>query len=156
MLLSDIQRVFFLSLALLAGQIFYCRRKLIILWRDVPRFKTSGNIMVGWVQDKILGERKAPLPVLGTGRATNGSPRCPQRGEPRILSCTLVGWPHEDDFGGRFYKIRPLLLAHGFDQHAVTSSAFVLFAGTRESAEALRAKIADIDAAFTVNWEPEE
>ena len=70
----------------------------------------------------------------------------------------MVSWPYGDafDFSARFPKVLPLLFTHGFDSRAVTSSSFVVFAGTRESAEALTAKIADIDSGFTVEWQPEK
>lgn len=70
----------------------------------------------------------------------------------------MVSWPYDDAFvfSERFPKIRPLLAAHGFNSRAVTSSSFVLFAGTWESAEALAAKIAEIDSGFRVEWQPEK
>ena len=70
----------------------------------------------------------------------------------------MVSWPYRDDFdfAGRFPRIRPLLFAHGFDAHAVTSSSFVMFSGTRDSADALKLKIEEIDPTFTVEWKPKQ
>lgn len=68
----------------------------------------------------------------------------------------IVSWPYGDtfNFAARFPKLRAVLSDHGFDGHALTSSSFLLFAGTREAADALAAKVAEIDPGFTVEWEP--
>ncbi len=68
-----------------------------------------------------------------------------------------VSWPYDDtfDFSTRFPKIRPLLFAHGMTYRVATSSSFLLFAGTQDSAAALAEKVTAIDSGFIVEWEPE-
>jgi len=68
----------------------------------------------------------------------------------------VVSWPYEDFDFARFLRIRPLLFAHGFNAMAVTSSSFVLFSGTQDSADELKRQIAEVDPGFAVTWEPKK
>lgn len=69
----------------------------------------------------------------------------------------VVLWPFRYDevaWNISWRKMLPLLKEHGFNWRALTSSSDASFSGTRESADFLQSKIAEIDSAFTVRWYP--
>lgn len=69
----------------------------------------------------------------------------------------VVLWPFQYDevaWNTSWRKMLPLLKEHGFNWQALISSSGASFSGTRESADFLQPKIAEIDSAFSVRWYP--
>ena len=73
-----------------------------------------------------------------------------------MIVTVTVSWPFSEDFdfASRWPPIRQVLLRHGFDSRATTSSSFVMFECLDGTAGVLQSEIPKIDSQFSVEWTP--